>query len=221
MSTVSDFLANPVDFMSKNIVIQQHTSETDNVASRNQKIVHMTLKPYPYSATGQDSKGKAIPIFVMDLALGGDEEFPAFWCPAFNNWDGGFGVLVEPSMAKVMFTDTMSGCSLGVGSKVAGGGRYVIHLNQEQAAKDSSPEASPAKLMKTQEALQKELLKERGTAERIAGPSGYAGGIGPTGSKYKCTTFGVWDAPAKDWAFYMHSYQKSSTVFTLVQCKRV
>src|SRR5437016_3458710 len=106
MSTVGNFRANPVQFMSKNIVVQQHTSETDKVACRNQAIIHMTLKDYPYSARGQNSEGEDIPIFVMDVAEADDEEFPAFWCPAFNNWDGGFGVMLQPNFAKVMFTDT-------------------------------------------------------------------------------------------------------------------
>jgi hypothetical protein len=123
-----------------------------------------------------------------------------------------------------MFTDTMSGCSLGVGSKTAGGSRLVIHLNQEEAAREAAPGTDLEKIIKIQQKLQRKLLKSQGVTSKVAEPSAYGGGMTATGLKHRCTTFGAWDAAKHDWVFFMQRYSRQGGIpitYTHAGCKKV
>jgi hypothetical protein len=223
MPMPQDFLGDVLGFMNQNVVVVSFT--TDAAASKLTLFLDMKLT----SATDEeqravDKKGNAIGLYYLDAAPVNDpERFNAFWCPGLNNWSGGSGVFLNPARAVVMFTDTMSGCSLGVGSKTQAGCRQVMHLNQEQAARDAVPGTDLDKIMKMQQKLQRELLVQQGLTCKIVEPSAYGGKMTPTGLKYRCTTFGAWDTTKGDWRFYMQRYSRQGgfpVTYTHAGCKK-
>jgi hypothetical protein len=223
MAMPEDFLNDVVGFMNQNVVVVTFT--TDSAAFKLTLFLEMKLTPADTDEQrAVDKKGKAIGLYYLDAAPLNDlERFDAFWCPGLNNWSGGTGVFLNPERALVMFTDTMSGCSLGVGSKTSAGGRHVVHLNQEQAARDAVPGTDLDKIMKMQQKLQRELLVQQGLTCKVVEPSAYGGKMTPTGLKYRSTTFGAWDATKNDWVFYMQRYSRQGgypTTYTHAGCKK-
>jgi hypothetical protein len=154
---------------------------------------------------------------------GGDDGpgcFDAFWCQYEENKT--FSVVVGPD-ADVMFTATMTGCSLGVGSRTESGHRLVSHANCARVGvsvnselQDSEPEIRLVKAREAQQNAQLESLQETHEGDsglQIVDPSKYRRDpnwqpidLKPNLQELSSTTFGVRDKKTNDWAFYVQKY---------------
>src|SRR3954454_1999905 len=107
---VQMFKSKPLTFMSTHVVIPTHSP----------------IKSGRCAFTFETREGRD--FCALEVAEEDDPEvsFEAYWC--LYEEDKTLGVVVGAD-AKYMFTETMNGCSLGVGSKNSEGERYVAHAN--------------------------------------------------------------------------------------------
>lgn len=195
---VKSFLDDPIDFMSKNILLPH---------SRPQSRKYWFT--FTFEGTGKRWDGEIANVYA--LAAGqekGAGSFPAFWCKYQPEQTCSVMVTAE---ADLMFTATMSGCSLGVGSKTPEGGRLVSHANCGQLAQligsyleSNDQQWKIAAMRAAQQALQHaSLLQEQKNdlgMEDIAPPR-YLFDDKET-EELDSTTFGVRDPSTDEWAFY-------------------
>ena len=126
MGAVDRFLADPVDFMTNNVV---STPEGGSVNQSGGKKF-FTLERLSGTATSVDRPLATIPTWMARPASGGGGEgiMEIYWCPY---QDDTIQSTVVGNEANVMFTAPMNGCSFGVGSPSSDGSRYVAHINMK------------------------------------------------------------------------------------------
>lgn len=222
MSAVSEFKADPCDFLEKNIVLQM-VAGTGVVGSTDDFTLVETTK------SGTLFNGTACPVYEMQLGSSGDL-IRAYWCPYEDEKVRSTTLAGD---ADYMFTAKMTGCSFGVGIPAIDGSVRVAHANiQEsdalnqigdamyQAFDPKKPDQS-AKIMgfleckktvvKTQEQAAA-LLSENGVNGQLSteiNPANYRGLIS--------TTFGLRSSTGR-WKFYFHAFQQTGPKFKLFGC---
>ena len=203
----TNLLSSTLDFMSSNLVVTVSTGLPKGVHS-------FMLDDSLGEAHASD--GSIIQGYYL---MPGDKSegcFDAYWCPYVPS---SIRSVVVGKDARLMFTATMDGCSLGVGSRTQNGERLVSHSN-EMGAVDFIYDTLEAR-GKGHAALMvarshQQYLQQQRLATRQSGDAGMTI-VDPT--KYrrdaegkevlKSTTFGVKNPDGQDWGFYAHQYDDS------------
>jgi len=174
----------------------------------------------------RNAAGALIPAYYLMPGDGGHGCFEAYWCPYEPS---GIRSVVVGSAAQFMFTATMAGCTLGVGSRTAAGERLVSHANA-MATVDfmygDNPNAlsdfQMALVRARQQAVQKGLVLRR---QRVGGqpdpgltliePKNYRADAAGN-QTLSSTTFGLRNEGTDDWGFYTQKYDPNSNPETLI-----
>jgi hypothetical protein len=116
-----DFLADPKTFMRSNIVLPPMSPRNQTISGTGSGIFQFSFEKSTVSASN--------PLFRIGLpdAWNADKpRFMAYYC--HYSFDETFDLMLGDEM-DLMLTPTMNGCSFGVGSATATGGRRVAHAN--------------------------------------------------------------------------------------------
>jgi hypothetical protein len=228
MTAVGDFVDHPIDFCSDNIVVVTCGTPQMNGAT----LVKLTLIPETQHWPGS-KKGHPCNVYELVRADAGTHEtFDSYWCPFAANFNGGNGVVVGLD-ARFLFTDRMTGCTLGIGSKTPTGNRLVLHANSQTAGLNSGA-ATPRGQLEAQAADQQQVLQAQATTlghniktKNMIAPSKYGGGfkdlLGTPKQgtiKNASTTFGLLDLKKQDWHFYTLMYRINAMVYQHEGCKK-
>lgn len=193
MSAVGQFLSSPLGFMEKNVVVVGFDGiEHDPL---NARVEEMTFVTKPTAQGEARQLGKELGLYFavpagMVGALPGvtadGRTFSAYFCPYRQNDTLGTTVSNE---ADFMFTATMDGCSLGIGTAAGDGSRLIYHSN---LGGDSD---------RQQLTLQ---LTMGASLSSIFGPGSYRSEYGQ--GVLKSTTFGMRSRTTRQWSFYSQVY---------------
>ena len=199
MTDRSDFVADPVAFMKKHVVLQWV-----NITASRPLVVTITEKPNLQVASGGRPGAK---VFVMtdictDVPRG--EKMPIHWI-GFGTGRVVSGVL--DSRSKYMFTYAMDGCTFGAGSQSGDGCCVVAHANAKGMVGNDGTSGTQRALQRTQ--LQSEPQFGGDPNLRVMSSLQYQE-LGGQGLKKKATNFAVL-GPTGYWRFYTHSWMKLGT----------
>lgn len=193
MATVNDFVADPVAFMTSNIV--QVTEIPPDDPRLTQQPVRVTLHDTGMKILNKPG-GKLFELYITANvnALG----INAYFCPYQN--DKSFFIQLGNN-ADFMFTPQMAGCSFGIGTQ-NGGACRVGHVNFISLRNDYQTENEKRDRMYGAQAafLQNRLAIAPG---RIIDPADYRG----PDRNLSATTFGVRNAQ-QVWSFHTLRYNK-------------
>lgn len=187
MTAISDFVANPSQFLRNNLLRANfQLNPLDGQDVRMFKFV-----AHPYQAT-KLSDGSAIPSYALvpvsqneritlraDPAARDRDYLNAYWC---NYGDDSQYAITVAGAADFMFTSNMDGCSFGVGSATPTGARRVSHINLR-----SQPGSHN---------LQRGTLTLQGLDDSVVDPDRYMTSSRVPGAIYgeiKATTIGIRD----------------------------
>lgn len=223
MSAVDKLVANPTDFMSRNVVYQM-VPGTAIVGSTGRFTLVETQ-----NKTGTTPDGKGCPVYEMREG-DGSGSFEAYWCPYEDDKVRSVTLGQDPGL---MFTAKMTGCSFGVGVPALDGSVRVAHSNSQESdalnqigdamyqafdPKDPVKSASAicfleCKKNSTKEQEQWDMLHSAkgvgGTLSTEINPAMYRGLV--------ATTFGHLGQDGK-WRFYFHAFQQNGNRFALLGC---
>jgi len=199
---VTLFQTDPVRFMKSQVIIVG----TSQAVNRAKGLYNMTLEAEDVAQCTLLEDGSENYAFTLREALGTEPSFSAFWCP--YQQDGRKSVMID-RQADFVFTFTMDGCSLGLGSRTATGARLVTHVNcawaGDQAKKKGATNAQ-CRLAQAQAQLGQLQMKHHAPGLRaVIGPAQYM----QEGVTLAATTVGI--RKTKDnWNFYVQRYIPSS-----------
>jgi hypothetical protein len=193
MTAVGEFLQSPIGFMEKNIVIIGFDGiEHDPLNARVEEMTFVTKPPQQGQAK---QLGRNLGLYfavpnAMVAAMPGvtpdGRTFSAYFCPYRQN--DTLGTTVS-NRADFMFTATMDGCSLGIGSPTQDGSRLIYHANL-------GGNAGKQDLVLN--------LVMGASISSVFGPGSYRTEFGE--GVLKSTTFGVRSRTSKQWSFYSQIY---------------
>lgn len=204
-------LASPVEFMQESLVIP--------VNGPQMRGVHNFILDDDFG-NAKRPDGKQTKGFYLMPGQGAGS-FKAYWCPYAPS---SVRSVVVGNQADLMFTATMDGCSLGVGSRTPAGERLVTHANamsvgdaiyNELNRRGASQTAKMLITRSHQQYAQQQQVYLRhlsphahdasGDVPDIVDPTRYRRvSNGP--EECSSTTFGVRDTELDDWAFYAQQY---------------
>ena len=199
MEVPQEFCAAPEAFMKKNVVLQ-------TVPNGTRGLVDVVVVE-----GGGGGVVENIPtgrVCIMRLRREGDRySMPAYFCPYQQNSYKDQTTMLG-NEALFMFTPTMDGCTLGVGSYGGPGVVQVMHANTSRAglaAEAWGLDEARAQQRKLQKNL---LISELGQGVQTIAPDQYM--VEPSGAfGYKSTTFGVHGLGGA-WEFYVLKWMKLS-----------
>lgn len=191
----SAFIATPVQFTDDNIVL---TNENIGKTQADGKLQTVCLKKLDRMGR---KNGRNVPIYFLTLARDGvppGEQFDVYWCP-YNQGETLHCNLGNAS--RFMFTATMNGCTLGVGSQ-NGGNCRVAHANDAKAMRPLSGLLSHEAFATQQRQFQRNSLWADFNSANISliTPDDYLT-TGVDSSQQSITTFAIHDI-GKSWSFY-------------------
>jgi hypothetical protein len=199
------FLEDPHDFALRNVLVPWY----QNLNIRNNGgLTTFALELYTYGH-GLDRNGNEIPVFhIVDGTEYGDAAFDGYWC-AYNNNEVKQITVWNDGVA--LFTDTMDGCTFGVGTPSRDGAVVVTHVNQEQF----DLENDHSEMIRQQRVGARTVVGRRG---KLLEPPKYRTFRGDT-HEYSSTTFGV-RKPYK-WSFYAQIMSGGYGDFTLRKVRKI
>lgn len=195
MTAVADLLADPQNFMDRNILIPGIYGPPRD--SLNGAPIDMTLVSMPAVDGVAKQLGQSLGLYIVTVpslvagivargGVAGGANFKSYFC----SYEPGqvFGTTVS-NAADFMFTAAMDGCSLGVGMPAADGSRLVYHSNKGGDA------------LKQQADLDAKLGANQAA---VLAPGNYRL---EQGMGHLCSTsFGVRAAATGQWSFYAQIY---------------
>jgi hypothetical protein len=213
VSNAGDLTTNPLDYLSRNLIIAKPSSRLDNVKNVNRPPVDVVLISQNAKTGSCTYDGAPMElIVVVPLAdfnrerdykgLQRCDPFKAYICPFQNNQ--ALGVMVSGG-ADFVFTDPMNGCSFGVGSRTNDGARLVYHANSLTLHNKPENEGL-SQAEKQAKMINKKLGKLDSAAELMFQPEDYRGGIGELSS----SMVGIRDPAKNVWSFYAQIYRTVS-----------
>ncbi len=197
MKSVSErFVLDPEAFMKDNIVLQCVHNDTEG-------LIDVVVKEGGGHAKIHNRQGGKVCIMMQK----GKSDLPSlrtYFCP-YNQNELKSTTLGNDAL--FMFTPTMDGCTLGIGSDAGNGVQRVTHANCARGG--ASAEAWGIEIAREQQAkLQKNLLiSQLGQTLQLISPNMYT--TTSHGGRYKSTTFGV-HGFNMTWEFYTLKYAKLS-----------
>jgi hypothetical protein len=201
MSADREFTADPVLFLSRNVVRIGYNNAAGGVRT-------FTLVPDEgYEA--ESFHGAKLGFYYLREATGGEPDaFAAYWC-GYEETQFKFAVVWKD--ADFLFTATMSGCTFAVGSDTASGARLVGHVNSAQVGGGAPAQAAD----------------QNRRARRVVGPSGTLFEPKDYREKpnevdvFESTTLGVRDRTTGKWSFYAQVYLLGMGTVTLRSIKKI
>jgi hypothetical protein len=193
MTAVQDFVADPLGFMADNIIVPNWSSSEHDPSTQQVETMTFVTKP-PAQGVGR-KMGRDLGLYWlvptgMIPHLHGvtpdGNTFNAYFCPYRDN--STLGTTISNG-ADFMFTATMDGCSLGVGSPAQDGSRLVYHSNLGGRGDDQNLILS---------------MTLGASQDRIFGPQSYRTEYGQ--GVLRSTTFGVRDSGTNSWTFHAQIY---------------
>jgi hypothetical protein len=193
MSYQSDFVADPVAFMSLHVLRCQFFDGGLKISQSRPTVV--TVKEMAGSPPVINNRGAKVFYLTLDVAGKNlNEKTPIFWLGYEDN-KSTRGMLTNHS--PYMFTANMDGCTLGVGSQSGDGGCLVSHANLKSAG------GGEGQRFGQQEQLRTEFADQ---SFRMLQPSSYMKTTDGT-VRFKATNFGV--NTNGTWKFYTHKWMLS------------
>jgi hypothetical protein len=193
MSYQSDFVADPVAFMSVNVLRCQFFDGGFKISESRPVVI--TIKEMANSPRVVNKRNGKVFYLTTDTAgRGRDEKVPIFWLGYKDN-ESTRGMLTNNS--RYMFTANMDGCTLGIGSQSGDGGCLVSHANLKSAGGGEGQRSG-------QETQLRGLFGEE--SFRMVQPGSYMYTTGGT-KGFKATNFGV--NINGTWKFYTHKWMLS------------
>jgi hypothetical protein len=204
MPDQSDFLSDPWGFLADNLVIMG-VEAYGGSGIKPFKVVSVSSS----DATATKS-GTICNVFNLIPDTTRTGSFDAYWCP-YEREDT-FSVTAGTA-ADFLFTATITGCSIGLGSETSDGSRLVLHSNLG---------STHPKFMSQGEAQDSTLKLMMGASGKtVFGPSSYRNGL--NGEKYTGTVVG-WRHNGH-WEFRTQVYEQLPVLrpqkFQLVEVKRM
>lgn len=205
-----DFFNNPSAFLRANVVIQASPNEPLGYVEGN--LYYFTVRETRSAVVRNLPQVALAPrkvCYMTQVPQGTANAVTGYYCPYAPN-DGRATQL--GNAANYVFTPTMDGCTVGLGSYDGAGGRRMVHQNSASSGAGMGPEPTPES-RSNQRRMQSALVRsDLGLNASLIDPTLYqnwdAGG--EIMSEIKTTTWGQ-HAPNTDWAFYSASYLKLGT----------
>ena len=197
-----DFFNNPAAFLSANVVVQKSSNQPMHYAEGN--LYYFVVREFPTAIVGNLANRKA--CYMTIVAATTPNAVQAYYCPYAPN-DGRATQL--GNAADYVFTPTMDGCTVGLGSYDGAGGRRMIHQNSANSgAALGTAEATPesrAQQRKMQSNIVRSKLHDLNAP--LIEPTQYQtwDANGPIMGEIKTTTWGQHTANT-DWTFFSASY---------------
>jgi len=204
MSLQDDFFDDPSAFLNTHVVVQNFPS--DPAGFNEGDLFYFTVHESPNAKVANKTGAKV--CWMAQSTKKAPPALKAYWCPYAQN-DMRHTML--GNLARYVFTPTMDGCSLGIGSYNGNGGRRVTHINSARSGTALSPNVPTTESRAQQRKMQANLLKgEHGLNVDIISPTDYQNWDlgGEINSAIKTTTWGVHDTQ-QDWHFFVQSYVKA------------
>jgi hypothetical protein len=209
MPAADDFHNNPGLFLNNNLVVQGAPNEP--LGFHEGDVLHFTVLEQPAFKV-LNRVGMRVCI-MKRLPAATAVSVAAYWCPYKQN-DVKYTNI--GNAAGYVFTPTMDGCTLGLGSYDGNGGRRIGHANMARTG--AAVSSSPTNESRDQQArMQGNFIKsELGLQATLLNPSDYQNWTvgGEVNNAIKTTTWGS-HVVGGDWSFYVQSYIKAgSKTFT-------
>lgn len=201
MLAVSDFSKNALTFCNDNMLVMGFAGFNDTHVTPADGVENFQFKLMPPDRAKGSQLGRKMPVYqIIPASKPGPGTIRAYWCPYAQN--NTLGVMVGGA-ADFMFTATMDGCTLGVGSTNADGSCMVYHANNASFGsatdKTSQGEAQATTLN----------LMFGASPHTQYGPLDYRVEAGQY--HLSSTTFGVRARDTGKWHFYSQIYDKNPT----------
>lgn len=204
MSLQDDFFDDPSAFLNTHIVVQMFPNEPPGFGEGD--LYYFTVRESANAKVANKPGAKV--CWMAEAPKKAPPALKAYWCPYEQN-DMRHTML--GNLSRYVFTPTMDGCSLGIGSYNGNGGRRITHVNAGRSGTALSPDRPTPEARAQQSKMQANLLKgEHGLGVSIVSPNNYQNWeIGDDiNSSIKTTTWGV-HSTGQDWQFFVQSYLKA------------
>jgi len=201
MSMAEEFCNDPKAFMETHVVYVIVPKETEG-------LIDVTVDERPNSTV---TNNQAARVFRLRLARKEDPvSIPAYFCPYEQN---SVKATTLGNLALWMFTPTMDGCTLGIGSQGDGanGSVRVCHVNMANAGKAIESEGIAAGRAQQAKLQRNVALSKVGMTGTVIEPTSYMT-EGTTGYVLKSTTFGTHPLE-RAWSFYTLRYRYAGNSF--------
>ncbi|HYE34303.1 hypothetical protein [Methylocaldum sp.] len=174
----------------------------------NPGIKTFTLQPHR-GVVGK-KLGSVLPVYKL-VPANTLSSIIAYWCPYRANE---LHSVTVGRMARFMFTATMDGCSLGVGTDGGHGTRVISHVNSANYGSGLEQALGMDKARAEQRKMQSNLLKHKHGSGQVSviSPLEYMRDVDGD-LVLKSTTFGIRPDGIDDWHFYVHRYYKDMSKF--------
>lgn len=201
MSMAEAFCNAPKTFMETHVVYVIVPNQTEG-------LVDVTVEERPNSTVTNNPDAK---VFRLRLARRDDPvSIPAYFCPYEQN---NIKATTLGNLALWMFTPTMDGCTLGIGSQGRGANGTVRVCHVNMARSGTAIESLGIAAGRAQQAkLQRNIaLSEVGRGGTLIEPMAYMS-EGNVGYALKATTFGTHPLE-RPWRFYTLRYRYAGNSF--------
>lgn len=202
VNDASEFVTDPVSYLSRNLLIVKPSSRQGDLTSVNRRPVDVLLISRGAKTGTGTWNGEPMDVLAVVpltdfncergyMGLPRCDPFKAYICPYQNN--KALGVMISNG-ADFVFTDQMDGCSFGVGSVASDGSRLVYHANSMTLHKKQglSQAGKQAKML---------AKKLKSGADLVFEPADYRGS-----GECSSTTIGIRDPERNTWSFYAQIY---------------
>jgi len=199
LTAAQDFIDNPLAFCADNIIL------VSEFQGEMRSGLHVFTLEHAPNLIGKQL-GRMLNVYRLKPS-GSVVGILAYWCPYRGNSVHGTTVGYR---ARFMFTATMDGCSLGVGSDAGRGTRFVTHANAGTFGAKFEPQLGMDKAREMQRDMQRSLIARKHGADgnvAVVSPLNYMKDVDGE-LALKSTTFGYRPDGVDDWHFYAHRYHK-------------
>ncbi|MDX8130257.1 hypothetical protein QLH52_23405 [Methylomonas sp. OY6] len=200
MTAISDFVANPKQFLKNNVLrvlftmpAQPNSIGMFKFERKNYDAVKLATGANIPCYSLVPIHGQEATIFSRNATSANRDYLRAYWCPYED--DAMHSIMVGAG-ADFMFTSNMDGCSFGVGSATPTGDRRVAHINLR-----SQPNSHN---------LQDGTLAVQSLTDHHVKPDRYMKSSRTPGSipgEIKATTIGIRNTATGAWSFHYQQYR--------------
>lgn len=201
MLAVTDFIKNPLTFLNNNILVIGFDAFSPNHVTPSSGVELFKFVQLPKNRALGSQLGESKPVYQLIPTNKADPgTLEAYWCPYKQNDTLG---IVLGHEADFMFTATMDGCTLGLGSQGADGSTLVYHSNLANMGSANNPHAQGE--------------AQRTTLNMMYGASGHTL-FEPGAYRFEygqnilsSTTIGARSRDTRKWHFWSQVYLKDAT----------
>ena len=204
MSALEKFLQDPVAFLNNHVLLPPHE------AQRGINTFTIFQSPELIDLRARRGDGKLGQVYALAPSRAAPQEpkFVAYWCPYA---EGQIHSVVLGRQANFAFTAKLTGCSLGIGSASADGGRLFSHANAAlEGAKVHKGTGSVIDAAIAQQQAQLQLIaqhhQDQSQRVDVLTPALYRLNPKSMEEDMEATVVGVRDSKNNNWKFYLQRY---------------